>query len=365
MMMKTRLALTAAIIAWVWSGGAVAEPYLAVQEGYKCSTCHVSANGGGMRNVFGNLYSRMLLPAHTVGADDTESFKWNGEFLKYLKAGANVRGSEKRTSIPGRVDQSGWDLERASVYLAIEPIKNKLLIYVDQEFGQGDHFNREAWVRWNFNQSFYARVGRIFLPFGLRIEDDTAFIRRVSGINFTTPDKGVEFGYEKGPWSAQLAVSNGTAGGPELDSGKQISLLAVYVLPKWRLGGSINFNNSDAGDRELYALFAGARTGPVTWLAEIDFIVDMGFPEGRRSHLATLLEGNWKIRKGLNAKLSYEYFDPDDTLEEDQRNRISAVLEFFPIQFTQLRLGARYYNGIPQNPVQNRTDLFLQVHVFF
>ncbi len=81
--------------------------------------------------------------------------------------------------------------------------------------------------------------------------------------------------------------------------------------------------------------------------------------------MATLLEGNWKIRKGLNAKLSYEYFDPDDTLDEDQRNRISAVLEFFPIQFTQLRLGARYYNGIPQNPVQNRTDLFLQVHVFF
>lgn len=97
----------------------------------------------------------------------------------------------------------------------------------------------------------------------------------------------------------------------------------------------------------------------------VDFTVDMGFPEGRRSHMATLLEGNWKIRKGLNAKLSYEYFDPDDTLDEDQRNRISAVLEFFPIQFTQLRLGARYYNGIPQNPVQNRTDLFLQVHVFF
>ena len=101
MMMKTRLALTAAVIAWVWSGGAVAEPYLAVQEGYKCSTCHVSASGGGMRNVFGNVYAQMLLPAHTVG-EDTESFKWNGEFLKYLKAGANVRGSEKRTSIRGR-----------------------------------------------------------------------------------------------------------------------------------------------------------------------------------------------------------------------------------------------------------------------
>jgi len=361
-MTRIRLALFSALI---WCSGALAEPYLAVQEGHKCGTCHVSASGGGMRNVFGNVYSRMLLPAHTLGAENPDSFKWNGEIFEYLKAGANVRASERRSEIPGRADQSEWGLERASVYVAIEPLKNKLLIYADQEFGQGDHFNREAWVRWNFNQSFYARAGRIFLPFGLRIEDDTAFTRQVSGINFTTPDKGVEVGYENGPWSAQLAISNGTAGGPELDNGKQISLSAVYVQPRWRLGSSLNFNNSDAGDRELYALFAGTRTGPISWLAEIDFIIDEGFPEGRRSQLATLLEGNWKIRQGINAKLSYEYLDPDDTIDEDQQNRISAVLELFPIQFTQLRLGVRYYNGIPQSSIQNRTESFLQLHAYF
>ncbi len=38
------------------------------------------------------------------------------------------------------------------------------------------------------------------------------------------PDKGVEFGWLKGHWDAQLAVSNGTAGGATTSNGKQTSL---------------------------------------------------------------------------------------------------------------------------------------------
>jgi hypothetical protein len=53
------------------------------------------------------------------------------------------------------------------------------------------------------------------------------------------------------------------------------------------------------------------------------------------------LEGNWSIRKGLNAKLAYEHLDPDDTPEEDQQNRICAIIKVFPVQFTQLRFGIR------------------------
>jgi hypothetical protein len=65
---------------------------------------------------------------------------------------------------------------------------------------------------------------------GWRLEDDTAFVRQVTGISFATPDKGVELGYESEAWTAQLSVTNGTAGGPEQDSGKQVSLRAVFHL---------------------------------------------------------------------------------------------------------------------------------------
>jgi hypothetical protein len=342
-----------------------AEPYLAVLEGQKCTTCHVSDSGGSMRNVYGNVYSRSLLPAKTLGADKEDPFIWTGEMLEHLKFGANVRGSWRDADIPNRSIDSELDIERASVYFAFEPVKDKLLLYIDEEYGQGTHFTREAWVRWRFNDKFYIRAGQLFLPFGWRLEDDSAYIRQIPGINFTTADDGYEIGYEDGPWSAQLAVSNGTAGGPEVDSGKQYSLSASYTKPDWRVGGSLNFNDSSFGDRELYSVYAGYRTGKFGWLAEVDFIVDMGFPEGRRSQLATLLEGNWRYRKGQNLKVTYEHLDPDDTIEEDQQNRYSVVWEVFPIQYLQFRAGIREYDGIPQSDVQNRTEYFGQIHLFF
>lgn len=344
---------------------APAEPYLAVLEGQKCNTCHVSDSGGGMRNVYGNVHTRSILPARTLGADKQDPFIWTGEMLKYLKFGADIRGSWRETDVPDRPTESDSDLDRATVYFAIEPIKDKLLFYVDEELGQDSSFEREIWARWRFNDKFYIRAGQLFLPFGLRLLDDSAYIRQVPGINFTTADDGVEIGMEAGPWSSQFAVSDGTAGGPEVDNGKQYSLNTSYTKSGWRIGGSLNFNDSSFGDRELYGIYGGLRRGNWGFLAELDYIVDMGFPEGRRNQFATLVEANWRYRRGQNLKLTFEFLDPDDTLQEDEQNRWSVAWEVFPVQNFQFRAGTRIYEGIPQSDVQNRRETFAELHLFF
>ncbi|MGH8204662.1 MAG: hypothetical protein ACREST_08640, partial [Steroidobacteraceae bacterium] len=184
-------------------------------------------------------------------------------------------------------------------------------------------------------------------------------------IGFDTPDNGVEIGLETGAWSAQFAVSNGTAGGAESDSGKQWTARAEHVSSSWRLGASASFNDGDAADRRLAALFAGLRTGPVAWLAEIDYVEDRGLPGGDLQRWVGLIEGNWTPRQGHNLKATIESFEPDTDVSDDEQERYSLVYEYTPFQYLQLRGGMRVYDGVSGDALQNRRFGFIELHGFF
>src|SRR5690606_3001747 len=215
------------------------------------------------------------------------------------------------------------------------------------------------------NGKFTVKAGQFFLPFGLRLEDDSTFVRQRSGINFTTPDDGIEVGLELPQWSAQIASTNGTAGSGSEPGKDQWSLSAVHVRPRWRVGASLNMTDDPLGDRDMQALFAGFTTGPVSWLAELDFISDKIPGGGANDMLATLIEGNWRMRKGYNLKAAYEHLDPSDDFGDDEQERYSVVLEYSPIPLLQGRAGYRVYNGVPAQPFTNRNELFAELHVYF
>ena len=109
--------------------------------------------------------------------------------------------------------------------------------------------------------------------------------------------------------------------------------------------------------------FGAVNFGPVVLLGEVDWFDDESIGDGKL--MATLAEADWKIRQGHNLKLTYEWFEPDDDVDEDEQTRTSLLYEWSPIQFIQLRGGVRFYDGIPQNDNQNRTQGFLQLHGFF
>jgi hypothetical protein len=187
----------------------------------------------------------------------------------------------------------------------------------------------------------------------------------VSGTTFSSSDDGAEGGLEVGPWSANVSVTNGAGGGAETNRGKLVSSLASFVQRYWRVGLSVATNFSGDQDRRMQSLFAGLRTGPVSWLASGLRVTDDGTPTGRVEQWATLLEGNFEAAKGHNFKLTYEHHDPNADVSEDQRERYSALWEYVPFQFTQFRFGVRKNNGIPQNNQQNASEVFLQWHAFF
>jgi len=115
--------------------------------------------------------------------------------------------------VPPGDDEStlSFETERANIYLESSLVEDRLTLYLDQQFSPAGN-NREAWALYSLGDttptnSTYLKVGKMFLPFGLRIQDDTALVRTASGINFLTPDNGVELGFDRNQWSTQIAIS--------------------------------------------------------------------------------------------------------------------------------------------------------------
>jgi hypothetical protein len=344
---------------------ASAEPYLAVEAGLKCASCHTNPSGGGKRSLFGMTYARNTLAARRILADEDDT-GWNSEVTRWLGLGGDYRGGWASVDTPGAPEVSEWGTSKATAYLEIRPMPNLLTIYVDEQLAPDNSRNRETWIMATLAESRYTiKAGQFFLPFGLRLQDDTSFVRQRSGINFDTPDDGVELGLELPRWSAQAAFTNGTAGAGSAPGESQTSLSASYVLPEWRVGASVNLSDDPLGDREMLAVFAGLRTGPISWLAEFDFISDKLPGGGSQDIVASLLEGNWRFRKAHNFKLSYEWLDPDDPAGDDEQERFSALWEYSPLQLLQTRVGLRSYNGVPSQPATNREEIFVEAHVYF
>jgi hypothetical protein len=340
---------------------AQAEPYLAAQMGLKCVQCHVNPTGGGLRSVFGNTFAQTTLAQKRLGSEED---LWTGQVMKFLAVGGNARADLSWEEIPDQDSTNEFEVEEARVYLDFGVIPNRLSVYLDQRFAPGTSANLEANVRyWIRENAIYVKAGRMYLPFGYRLEDDGAFVRSLSGINMQAPDEGAEIGFESGSWSAQLAVSNGTGGGAEIDSGKQATTRVEFVQSRWRAGASLLYNDTDLGSRTGAAVFGAFNLGPVTLLGEVDYFDDESIGDGKL--MATLAEADWKLVQGHNLKLAYEWLEPNDDIDEDEQTRASVLYEWSPIQFVQLRMGVRVYEGIPQNDIQNRKQAFIQLHGFF
>jgi hypothetical protein len=337
----------------------LAEPYLAVQNGLGCASCHVNPTGGGMRNSFGTIWGQTTLPARTLPA---AGIPWTGEFGPYVALGADLRAAAAWQDQPGARGSTAFELNSLRAYLDLRVIPGRLDLYVDQRLAPGTSTNAEAWLRLNsVDRRFHIKAGQMYLPFGMRLQDDAAFIRDRTGISFNTPDRGVELGYTGTRWNAQMAVSNGAAGAPEVDRGKQLSLRSEYIRPRWRVGASFNFNDFDNGSRQMQGVFLGLKTGPVAWLAEVDAITDSS--NGTEvDQWAGLIEANWMLRKGHNLKLTAERHDPNRDATAVRQSRVSLLWEYTPLPFLQLRAGVRQYDDDAEVPFQNQRQAFLQLH---
>jgi len=208
-----------------------AEPYLAVETGLKCGLCHTNPTGGGKRSIFGMTYARTQIAVHNVFAEDRPG--WNSNVNRWLGVGGDYRGGFRSVDVPGLPDTSAWQGTKSTLYLELRAVPNLVTIYADEQIAPGGSLSRETFALFKpRNGRYTVKAGQFFLPFGLRLQDDATFVRQRSGINFDTPDDGVELGLELPRWSAQAAFTNGTAGAGSVSGKDQTSLSAAYVMPR-------------------------------------------------------------------------------------------------------------------------------------
>jgi hypothetical protein len=363
------------------STGARAEPYLAIQEGYKCSRCHVNMTGGGKRTDFANVYVQTRLASTFLdwrrfgagagkdeGEDednpartDSQSSFFSGRLNDFIAIGGDFRALVERNKPPGAAETLAFNQRKQNIYLEINLIPERVTFYQTLAEG-GDAREIFGLLKGDWRGApYYFKAGQFFLPFGLRLQDDTAFTRSATGFTYGTTDVGVEFGVEPGPWALHVASSNGTGASIETNRAKRLTASLAYVHKQFRLGGS-HTTNKDAQrvQTETTAIHGGVQFGRVGLLAEVG-VIDDPVDEQR----VAVAEINFLIARGHTLKLTYDYYDPSLAIFENARERVSVVYEPFLNQFTQIRLGVRDNRGIPQNPGQNATLVFGELHLFF
>lgn len=343
---------------------AKAEPYLASKTGNKCSTCHVNPIGGGARNAFGSYYGTHMLPAHpgdTMGSDP-------GGLNEYIRIGADLRASFQRYEEDNADPTQGFETQSAQVYVHLQPKGSRFSLYIDEQVAPGAALNREAFVMAKLSGNHYVKAGKIMLPYGIRLEDDSAFVREATQITFDNSDNGVELGLDFNKALFNVVLSNGTGAATNDDDRFQYVVRGEYIERNWRIGGSTLVNESTAGTRKIWGVFAGVHLYGFTLLAEVDQIKDESLINafgGDTEQIVTLFEVNRELSKGMNLKVTHETFDPESNTDNNERTRSSVLLEYTPFANFQLRGGIRNGDDIPQRDQGNFKDLFVQAHLYF
>ncbi len=371
------LACVAGLLLLAAASGARAEPYLAIQEGYKCSKCHVNMTGGGKRTDFANVYVQTRLankflewrlPGKKVDDEadnpvktDSQNSFFSGRLNEFIAIGGDFRALFERRNTRGLTPSETFNQRKQTLYLEVDIIPERVLLYQTLAEG-GDAREIFGLLKGEVkDQPYYVKAGQFFLPYGLRLQDDVAFTRAVPGFTYGITDVGVEFGFEPGPWALHLAATNGTGSSQETNRSKRITGSAAYVSEIFRLGASYSTNkNAQGASTTITGLNGGAQFGRVGVLAEVG---EVKAPSATQR--VSILELNFLMFRGNNLKLTYEYHDPSTAIFENARVRNSLVYEPFINQFTQLRAGLRRNKGVPQDSSQSFTAYFFDLHLFF
>lgn len=362
-----------------------------VEENYKiserkcrlsCGVCHINPSGGMLRNDSGFVFGTKVLP-------------WKTEIPEEIKSGLKVIKGNRFLTLGGDfrgliLSREGSDTNplffpmQADLYVNANVGKHiALLTQIGMERGGNSAVREEFVMLKDFPYNSYIKAGKFIPPYGLRLDDHTAFIRTKTSFDHSQPGSyvaGYEVGAEPVLLFARFSQFNADVT-PATNTGN--TARGISGEAGWRglwlhLGASY-FNIADfetsstaTTDRSAYGIFGALR---LKWLPYLDKLTYLFEFDRRKDHIEgsggstdedadiTFNELDYKIGRGANIKLRYETYEPEEGSSDNiGRKRYLAGVDLYPYPFTELNIQYRINR---EEPEKADNDLFLLAHIWF
>jgi hypothetical protein len=327
------LVITALSLWPALEAGAV--PRYSARYEQNCMLCHVNPTGGGMRSSYA---TQSLIPKEIAMSPTTP------EALAQIDThiGKNVSiGTDFRelfiaaTASSALAPPQGFFPMQSDLYIMFQ-LDPRYLLYYDRGMSNTyEAFGLANVLPWDG----YVKAGRFVPAYGWKFDDHTMFVRSEEG--FTPPansDAGVEVGFSPKFGDLQFAVLNGSRGSL-LDNDRRLAT-ALNMSARFRLGplaataGVAGYSQpgvpTDVNSAGLFGYLSGWN---VTWVGQGDLVrTDPRFTPASNA-VVTSHELSVLLRRGVELKSTYDFYDPDGSLRTGSKSRWGFGVMVMPRSF--------------------------------
>jgi hypothetical protein len=383
-MMGLLRALATMIVLVGAPSSALAYPFFQFTSGSsRCAQCHVSPAGGGILASWGReeasdaisgggdgafLHGAITLPDalllggdlrvaalanETGGTEGTElaAFPMQADLTAAVKLGdawtiVGVIGAR------GRVRSGAPDAMTSDASDVSAPSIGSYVI------------SREHYVMWRPDEAegIYVRGGRFSAPYGLRLADHTAYVRRYLGYNLQDETYGLGVGWMGSTFEVH---ASGFAYDPLQGAAREElggALLVEGQGDYFALGVSARASVAPTSTR-LQAGVHGKMTLGESLLAqfEVDGVRELFDGPGDRTQLAAYAGPVWIPRQGVYAGLAYQAFAEDLRVQSVLRQGVDGFVSYFPIAHVEIMASTRAQRI---GPHEHALNAMLQLHYY-
>ncbi len=358
--MRLRLAAPLALaLVLAAAGPASGYPQFQLSTGNsRCSQCHIAPGGGGLLNGYGRSES-----ADAIALGGADSTLGDPRFLyglvtlpRWLALGFEYRGAGLYKSLSGQ-----------DPYLVAFPMQDDLQAHVqvgsfsfavtggirggartdDPVFAVERLVSREHYLMWrpNAGGGLYARVGRFFPVYGLRVADHTSYLRRRLGFHTLEEPYGLGGGLIRDRWEVHGSLflpapvwrGGAPARGAALYYERRLSdALAVGAQTKVTQVAGVDVGWLAGGTGKLW--LPGTQ---VLLMGEVDAGVRKLDDGPGLGQLLVHAGATWFAHRGLLLTAAVERWHADLELEAGARDALTLQAQFFPRAHVELHLITR------------------------